>query len=77
VRIRDMLREDFYRSLRWNFFRIHYQVIMANDVRAVYDYLMLICGPLTPMEWATRGAVVLAEFGPDVSYRATAASAPG
>jgi hypothetical protein len=68
VRFRDMLSEKFYRSLRWNFFRLHYQFIMANDMRAPYDYFMLVCGPVTPSEWAKRQRELLAEFAEDASY---------
>lgn len=40
----DMLAPDFYKRSRWNFFRMHFQYIMANDRRASYDYFMLVCG---------------------------------
>src|SRR5262249_18697856 len=43
VRMRDMIDPVFYDRLRWNFFRIHYQFIMANDRRAPYDYFMVVC----------------------------------
>jgi len=68
VRFRDMLSEDFYRSLNGNFFRLHYQFIMANDMRAPYDYFMLVCGPVTPSEWVRRQRDLLAEFAEDASY---------
>jgi hypothetical protein len=68
VRFRDMLSAQFYRHLRWNFFRLHYQFIMANDMRAPYDYFMLMCGPLTPSEWVKGGRDVLAAFAEDASY---------
>ena len=45
VRFRDMLSPDFYRRIRFNFFRLHYQFIMANDQRAPYDYFMLAAVP--------------------------------
>ncbi len=76
VRFRDMLSEQFYRRMRWNFFRLHYQFIMANDMRAPYDYLMLVCGPLTPADWAKRGRDVLAEFSEDASYASTRETSP-
>jgi hypothetical protein len=76
VRFRDMLSEQFYRSLRWNFFRLHYQFIMANDIRAPYDYFMLVCGPVTPAEWVKRGRDVLAEFAEDASYASARETSP-
>ncbi len=68
VRFRDMLSEKFYRSLNGNFFRLHYQFIMANDMRAPYDYFMLVCGPATPSEWVKRQRDLLGEFAEDASY---------
>jgi pimeloyl-ACP methyl ester carboxylesterase len=62
VRFRDMLSVKFYESIRANYFRLHYQFIMANDMRAPYDFFMLVCGPLSPAEWASRQREVLAEF---------------
>jgi hypothetical protein len=70
VRIRDMLAPEFYDKLRWNLFRMHYQFIMANDLRAPYDYLMLVCGPLPVEQWARNGREMLARFAEDGTYRA-------
>ncbi len=69
VRFRDMLAPEFYDGLRWNLFRMHYQFIMANDMRAPYEYLMLVCGPLPVEQWARRGRDLLARFAPDATYR--------
>ena len=69
VRLRDMLAPEFYSKLRWNLFRMHYQFIMANDMRAPYEYMMLVCGPLPVEQWARDGATTLASFAADGSYR--------
>jgi hypothetical protein len=69
VRFRDMLSPQFYRRLRWNFFRLHYQFIMANDMRAPYDYFMVVCGPAPMAEWAAAAPEVLARFAPDATYK--------
>ena len=71
VRFRDMVSAEFYRRLRWRFFRLHFQFIMAGDLRARYDYLMLIGGPLPVEQWARSGGEVIASFGPDGSYCGT------
>lgn len=71
VRFRDMLAPEFYDKLRWNLFRMHYQFIMANDMRAPYDYMMLVCGPLPVEQWARAGQDMLARFAKDGSYRST------
>jgi hypothetical protein len=68
VRLRDMLAPAFYNKLRWNLFRMHYQFIMANDMRAPYEYMMLVCGPVAVEQWARRGADILAAFAEDATY---------
>ena len=67
VRFRDMLSAEFYKRIRLNFFRLHYQFIMANDQRAPYDYFMLVCGPVPVATWAGNPQGVLAAFGADAS----------
>ena len=73
VRFRDMLSAEFYERLRWNFFRMHYQFIMANDMRSPYDYLMLICSPLPVAEWAKQRWEAVKFIAEDGSF----AGAPG
>ncbi len=68
VRFRDMLSAEFYRKLRWKLFRLHFQYIMANHMRAPYDYFMLIGGPVPIMEWAKRQRDIIAEFSPEGEY---------
>lgn len=68
VRFRDSLGDKLYHKLRWNFFIIHYQYIMAGCKRAPYDYFMLVCGPATPFEWINKQYKLLAQFGEDASY---------
>ena len=65
VRFGDMLSRRFYWRIRFNFFRLHYQFIMASDRRAPYDYFMLVCGPVPIAAWARDPNGVLAAFGPD------------
>jgi hypothetical protein len=70
VRLREMLAPEFYNKLRWNLFRMHYQFIMANDMRAPYEYMMLVCGPIPVEQWARSGSETLARFAADATYRA-------
>ena len=67
VRFRDVVSPRFYSRLRWNFFRMHYQFVMANDQRAAYDYFMFVCGPAPLLDWAQDGARTLARFAQDAS----------
>ena len=65
VRFRDMLSADFYRRIRFNYFRLHFQFVMANDQRAPYDYFMLVGGPVPVVTWATDPSAVLTAFDAD------------
>ena len=68
LRFREMLSPEFYRKLRWKIFRLHFQYIMANHMRAPYDYFMLTGGPVSIVEWAKRPWDTVAEFSPDGKY---------
>src|SRR6478736_868546 len=67
VRFGDMLSRQFYWRIRFNFFRLHYQFIMASDRRAPYDYFLLVCGPVPVAAWARDPNGVLAMFAADGS----------
>jgi pimeloyl-ACP methyl ester carboxylesterase len=54
VRFKDMLSPPDYRRLRWKFFRVHFQYIMASDRPSPYDYILLIGGPVPIAEWAKQ-----------------------
>lgn len=43
VRVRDMLQKEAYKRFRYNFFRVHYQFIMANTKQYAYDFFMMCC----------------------------------
>jgi len=45
VQIHDMLGKATARRMRFRFMRRHYQFVMANERRTIYDYFMLIGGP--------------------------------
>ena len=72
VRLRDMLAPEFFKKIGRSWFRMHYQFIMANDMRAPYEYMMLVCGPIAVEQWARRGRDILAGFSQDATYRAPA-----
>ncbi|MFN3549846.1 MAG: lipase [Mesorhizobium sp.] len=57
VRFNRMLDKKFYRSIRFNVFRLHYQFISANTKRYRYDFLMMCCGP-HPLHATMRGSLV-------------------
>ena len=45
-RFKDLLSPETYRRIRYNFFRVHFQFLMANEAVGEYDYFMLTCGPV-------------------------------
>jgi hypothetical protein len=54
VPFKDMLSPEGYRRLRWKFFRVHFQYIMASEKPCPYDYILLIGGPVAIAEWAKK-----------------------
>jgi pimeloyl-ACP methyl ester carboxylesterase len=47
ARFKETLLPASYRKIRWNFFRVHFHFLMANEVPGEYDYLMIACGPVS------------------------------
>jgi hypothetical protein len=70
IRFKDMLSPAYYRSLRYDLFRLHFQFLKASDRRAPFDYLMLVVGPLPVADWARDHDRLLAQFGEDAAFRA-------
>jgi hypothetical protein len=63
LQIKDMLRPETYKKYRLRVLRVHYQFVSANDRRALYDYFMMICGPVPLRAWATSRLGLLDFFG--------------
>jgi hypothetical protein len=75
VQIHEMVKPETLARIRFNFMRLHYQFVMANERRTAYDYFMLMCGPAPfrqtvespngPADlYAADGALRCAEGGP-------------
>jgi pimeloyl-ACP methyl ester carboxylesterase len=47
VQLHEMMTAQAFRRHRLSFMRLHYQFVMANAQRTVYDYFMIVCGPLS------------------------------
>jgi hypothetical protein len=67
LRFRDMLSPQFFWGMRFHFFRLHYQFIMANDRRARYDYFMLLTGPIPVATWARHDYEAMSAFEDDAT----------
>ncbi|HEX2655572.1 MAG TPA: hypothetical protein VHN11_18230 [Xanthobacteraceae bacterium] len=68
VRFRDVISPDIYKAMRWRFFRIHFQFIMASDRRASYDYFLVVCGPAPLTAWASSNGEILAAFSAEAGF---------
>jgi len=64
VQIHQMLTAPTLRRFRFNYMRLHYQFVMANERRTIYDYFMLMCGP------APFARTIIQPNGPDDLYAA-------
>jgi hypothetical protein len=66
VEFGQMLEHATYRRIRRRLYRLHCQFISGNDKRALYDYFMLVCGPVSAkcQTLAKDGAIsMIAEDG--------------
>jgi len=69
VQIHEMLSDETFRRHRYNFMRLHYQFVMANERRATYDYFMLMCGPAPFWQTVREANGPIDLYGTDGSLR--------
>ncbi len=75
VRMRKMLEPKTYKRFWGNFFRLHRQWSMGNELRYFYDYYQIICGP-APLSLRVSAKDKLADaFSADGGYNAESATA--
>ncbi len=65
VKISSMLGPASYERIRRNFYRVHNQFVSGNERRTVYDYFMLVCGPLSAKVQAKLPNGPASAFDPD------------
>jgi hypothetical protein len=76
VQIHEMLEPQTFSRYRFKYMRLHYQFVMANDRRSIYDYFMMVCGPI-PFTHAVRTPLGPIELiGPDGAFLDTAPIGP-
>ncbi len=46
VRFREIIDPKHYNLFRWQFFRVHFQFVKANERPHAYDFFMIVCGPM-------------------------------
>jgi pimeloyl-ACP methyl ester carboxylesterase len=59
------LEQVMYRRIRLSFYRLHCQFISGNDRRAMYDYFMLVCGPVSAKSQTLAPDGALSMIGED------------
>src|SRR5262249_25205410 len=72
IRFRDMIRPENYGLFRWKFFRVHFQFVMANEVRHAYEFFMIVCGPVPLRERVARPDAALGVASSDAAARTRA-----
>lgn len=76
VQIHEMLEPHTFSRYRFRYMRLHYQFVMANDRRSIYDYFMMVCGPI-PFTRAVRAPSGPSELiGTDGAYSDAAPLGP-
>lgn len=60
VRFREIVKPEHYNLFRWQFFRVHFQFVRANERPHAYDFFMIVCGPVPLRERMAHPAAALA-----------------
>jgi hypothetical protein len=69
VRFREIIKPEHYNLFRWQFFRVHFQFVMANERPHAYDFFMIVCGPVPLNERMARPEAALAIATGDAAAR--------
>lgn len=65
IRFRDMIDPAHYNRFRWQFFRVHFQFVMASERPHPFDFYMVVCGPVAlPDRVADPAAALATATGP-------------
>jgi hypothetical protein len=65
IRFRDMIDPGHYNRFRWQFFRVHFQFVMASERPHPFDFYMIVCGPVAlPDRVADPAAALALAIGP-------------
>jgi pimeloyl-ACP methyl ester carboxylesterase len=69
VRFREMIDPKHYNLFRWQFFRVHFQFVKANERAHAYDFFMIVCGPVPLRERVSLPEAALAVATGDTAAR--------
>jgi hypothetical protein len=67
-----MIKPEHYNLWRWQFFRVHFQFVMANERPHPYDFFMIVCGPVPLRERMSHMDAALAIATGDPEARSEA-----
>lgn len=70
MRVQNMVEEEAYSRIRFNFYKMHRQPRSGNDRRYFYDYYMLCCGPVALADRVADPDGAVAAFAADGALRA-------
>jgi hypothetical protein len=69
LRFREVILPEHYSAFRRQFFRMHFQFVMANEVPHAYDFFMIVCGPVPLTERMAAPQAALAAVTGDPTAR--------
>src|SRR5262249_33339714 len=69
IRFREMILPENYNWFRWQFFRVHFQFVMANEVPPASEFFMIVCGPVPLRERIAHPEAALAVTTSDAAAR--------
>jgi hypothetical protein len=69
VRFREIIDPKHYNLFRWQFFRVHFQFVKANERPHAYDFFMIVCGPMPLRERISQPDAALAIATGDTAVR--------
>ncbi|GAB4069723.1 hypothetical protein KHC28_24610 [Ancylobacter sonchi] len=65
--LKQMISREKLRALRWHIMRLHYQFLLANEMKAPYDFFMIALGPLPLAELCASRNGPISRFADDGS----------
>ena len=69
VRFREIIDPKRYNLFRWQFFRVHFQFVKANERPHAYDFFMIVCGPVPLKQRMSRPEAALTIATGDADMR--------
>lgn len=72
IRFRDMIDPAHYNRFRWQFFRVHFQFVMASERPHPFDFYLIVCGPVALPDRVANPAAALATAAGRITPDATA-----